>query len=99
MKNRATKNTYTLSIIAMVLMLTLSYIVCIYKTVVLASASELNNKKVENLSSDINQKEYDYIRNISLINLDKAISMGYKKNTEDIIAYVNINDNSELAIR
>ncbi len=92
MKNRITKNTYTLSVIVMTIALTLSYIICIYKTVVLASASELNNKQVESLSADINQKEYDYIREISAINLDKAISMGYKKNTEDIIAYVNIND-------
>lgn len=100
MKNsKTTKNTYTLSIVIMTLTLVFTYIICIYKTVVLASAIEVNNKKIEILSTDINQKEFDYIRDISLINLDKAISLGYKKNSEDIIAYVNINDNSEFALR
>ena len=98
MKNRITKNTYTLSIIVLTIMLTLSYIACIYKTVVLASSAEKNNKQVENLSANINQKEYDYIRDISEINLDKAISLGYKKNTEDIVAYINVKD-VNLAIR
>lgn len=98
MKNRTTKNTYTLSVIILTLILTFSYIICIYKTVVLASSSELNNKQVEILSADINQKEFDYIRNVSEINLDKAISLGYKKNTNDIVAYVNINEGA-FAVR
>ncbi len=100
MKNiKITRNSYTLGIVTMTLILVLTYIVCIYQTVVLASSVELNNKNIQNLSTDINQKEFNYIRDISEINLDKAISLGYKKNTEDIIAYVNINDNIEFARR
>lgn len=93
------KNIYTLSSIITVVLLSLSYIVCIYKTVVLASDSEINNKKIALLSADINQKEFDYIGIVSDIDLDKAISLGYSKNDKDVIAYFNINDNSELAIR
>lgn len=93
------KNIYTLSSIITVVLLSLSYIVCIYKTVVLASDSEINNKKIALLSADINQKEFDYIGIVSDIDLDKVISLGYSKNNEDVIAYFNINDNSELARR
>ena len=55
MKNRTIK-----SIIVMSIILTMSYIVCIYKTVVLASTAEVNNKQLEVLSADINQKLYIY---------------------------------------
>ncbi len=96
---RITQNTYTLGAIITTFVLIFSYIICIYQTVVLASAVELNNKNIQDLSTDINQKEFNYIRDISEINLDKAISLGYKKNTEDIIAYVNTNDNIEFARR
>lgn len=100
MKNNKTqKNIYTLSSIIIVVLLSFSYIVCIYKTVVLASDSEVNNKKIALLSADINQKEFDYIAQVSDIDLDKAISLGYKKNSDDMIAYFNIKDNSEFAIR
>lgn len=100
MKNNKTqKNIYTLSSIIIVVLLSFSYIVCIYKTVVLASDSEVNNKKIALLSADINQKEFDYIAQVSDIDLDKAISLGYKKNSDDMIAYFNINDNSEFAVR
>lgn len=94
MKNRTIK-----SIIVMSIILTMSYIVCIYKTVVLASTAEVNNKQLEILSADINQKEYSYIKDVSEINLDKAISLGYKRNTEDIISYVNTKDVKEFALR
>lgn len=98
-KNKSIKNIYTLSSILMVVLLSFSYIVCIYKTVVLASDTERNNKKIALLSSEINQKEFEYIAQISDIDLDKAISLGYVKNNEDIITYFSINDNSEFALR
>jgi hypothetical protein len=100
MKNNKTqKNIYTLSSVIVLVLLSFSYIVCIYKTVVLASDSEVNNKKIALLSADINQKEFDYISQVSDIDLDKAISLGYKKNSDDMIAYFSINDNSEFAVR
>jgi hypothetical protein len=83
----------------MVVLLSFSYIICIYKTVVLASDTEVNNKKIALLSAEINQKEFEYIAQVSDIDLNKAISLGYVKNNEDIVAYFNINDNSEFAIR
>ena len=98
-RNNKTKNIYTLSIAAMVVMLTFSYIVFIYKTVVLASDTEVNNKKINSLSAIINQKDFDYINQLSLIDIDKAIALGYTKNTEDRIAYFNTKDNSEFARR
>jgi hypothetical protein len=97
--NKTQKNIYTLSGIAMVVLLSFSYIICIYKTVVLASDSEINNKNVALLSAEINQKEFEYISQVSDIDLNKAIDLGYVKNSEDIIAYFDINDNSEFAIR
>lgn len=102
MKNRNNNksiNTYTLSLASLVIMLVFSYIICIYKTVVLASDSEINNKKISILTASINQKEFEYIGQISSIDLDKAISLGYQKNTEDRIAYFNVKDNSEFALR
>ena len=99
MKNSKTKYIYTLSTVILTIMIMFSYIICIYQTVVLASSSEINSKKIDILSTNINQKEFEYIRNVSEINLDKAISLGYKKNTEEIIAYVDINNNSEFARR
>ncbi len=84
---------------SMVIILVFSYIMCIYKTVVLASDSEVNNKKISILTASINQKEFDYIRQVSDIDLDRALSLGYQKNTEDRIAYFSIKDNSELAVR
>ncbi len=98
-QNNKSKNIYTLSAASLVVMLVFSYIICIYKTVVLASDTEINNKKVSVLTATINQKEFQYIGQVSSIDLDKAISLGYQKNTEDRIAYFNIKDNSELAIR
>jgi hypothetical protein len=99
-KNKKTqKNIYTLSAMFLILVLSFSYIICIYKTVVLASDSELNNKKISSLSLNINQKEFDYIGQISKIDLEKAMELGYVKNHESSVAYHNIKDNSELAIR
>lgn len=98
-KNNKSKNIYTLSMASMVIALVFSYIICIYKTVVLASDSEINNKKISILTATINQKEFYYIEQVSDIDLDKAISLGYIKNTEDKIAYFNTNDNKEVATR
>jgi len=97
--NKTQKNIYTLSSIVIVVLLSFSYIIYIYKTVVLASDSEVNNKKIALLSAEINQKEFEYISQVSDIDLNKAIDLGYVKNNEDIIAYFDINDNSEFAIR
>ncbi len=93
------KKIYNLSILTAVFILVFSYIVCIYKTVVLASDSELYNKKISTLNATINQKEFDYIEKISSIDIEKATTLGYKKNTENQIAYYNINDNKEFARR
>lgn len=92
-------NTYTVSMTSLVIMLIFSYIICIYKTVVLASDSEINNKKISVLTATINQKEFEYIGQVSSIDFDAAFALGYIKNTEDKISYFNIQDNSELAIR
>lgn len=99
-KNKKTqKNIYTLSVMVLIVVLSFSYIICIYKTVILASDSEMNNKKMSLLSLNINQKEFDYISQISKIDLARATELGYIKNHESVVAYHNINDNSELAIR
>ncbi len=98
-QNNKSKNIYTLGTVSLVVMLVFSYIICIYKTVVLASDSEINNKKISVLNATINQKEFEYIGQISSIDLDSAMALGYLKNTEDRIAYFSIKDNSELAVR
>ena len=98
-ENQIQKNIYTVASIVMVVLLSFSYIICIYKTVVLASDTEINSKKIASLSNDINQKEFEYISQVSDIDLNKAISLGYVKNNENVIAYFNINDNSEFALR
>lgn len=98
-KNNTSKNIYTLSAATLAIALIFSYIICIYKTVVLASDSEINNKKIAILATNINQKEFEYIGQVSDIDLDKALALGYEKNTEDRIAYFNINGNTEFARR
>lgn len=98
-QNNKSKNIYTLGATSLVVILVFSYIICIYKTVVLASDTEINNKKISILTAKINQKEFQYIGQVSSIDLDKALSLGYQKNTEDKVAYFNIKDNTELAIR
>ena len=97
--NNTSKNIYTLSAATLAIALIFSYIICIYKTVVLASDAEINNKKIAILATNINQKEFEYIGQVSDIDLDKALSLGYEKNTEDRIAYFNINGNTEFARR
>lgn len=99
MKNNKTKNIYTLSIASFAIALVFSYIVCIYKTVVLAADSESNNKKISILNDSINQKDFDYIEKISSIDLDRAIALGYQKNNQEKVAYFNIKENSEFARR
>ncbi len=98
-RNNKSKNIYTVGAATMVIVLIFSYIICIYKTVVLASDSEINNKKIAVLSANINQKEFEYIGQVSEIDLNKALSLGYEKNTEDRVAYFDINGNSEFARR
>ncbi len=97
--NKLENNIYKLFSIAMVVALSFSYIICVYKTVVLASDSEINNKKIALLVAEVNQKEFEYISLVSDIDLNKAIGLGYVKNNEDVIAYFDIKDNSEFAIR
>jgi hypothetical protein len=65
----------------------------------MASDSEINNKKIASLSANINQKEFEYIGKVSDIDLNKAISLGYVKNSKEVISYFNINNNNELAVR
>ncbi|MBC7981638.1 hypothetical protein H7X65_01025 [Candidatus Parcubacteria bacterium] len=98
-RNNKSKNIYTLAASTLVVLLVFSYIICIYKTVVLASDSEINNKKISVLTASINQKEFEYIGQVSSIDLDKALSLGYQKNTEDRVAYFDTRINSELARR
>ena len=81
-QNNKSKNIYTLSAASLVVMLVFSYIICIYKTVVLASDTEINNKKVSVLTATINQKEFQYIGQVSSIDLDKAISLGYQSDRD-----------------
>ena len=97
--NKTQKNIYTLSILSITAFLGISYIICIYKTVILASNIEMNNKNIELLSNTINQKEFDYIASVSDLDLDKAISLGYIKNTQDKVSYFDINNNGEFALR
>ena len=98
-QNRTMIKKINLFMLILTLSFGLFYIVFIYKTVVLASNMEVNNKKNEILSFDINQKEFAYIENLSSLDMDKAASLGYLKNTEAKIAYFNIKDNNELAVR
>lgn len=99
MKNKNDKkNIYVLGSLSIVVLLVFSYILCIYKTVVMASNSEINNKKIASLSANINKKEFEYISKVADIDLDKAMALGYVKNHKDVISYLNINNN-ELAVR
>lgn len=98
MKNKKIKkNIYIAGSIFLTLIL--SYIICIYKTVVLASALESNAKSVAALEAEINQKEFEFIGKISELDIEKAISLGYQKNTHDKVAYATVNTNNEFALR
>ena len=43
---KARKNIYTLSAMFLIVVFSFSYIICIYKTVILASDSEINNNNI-----------------------------------------------------
>lgn len=83
---------------SMVVLLSCGYVVCIYKTVNVASNHEKTLTRFAELQSEVGEKEHIYIEKTSSINIHEALALGYEKTTESV-AYINTSKDTSLAIR
>jgi hypothetical protein len=88
----------TSALFSLVVLLSCGYVVCIYKTVTIASNHEKLLAAFTELQSQVGEKEHAYIKKTSSITMSEALALGYEKTT-DSVAYVTTNKDVSLAIR
>lgn len=88
----------TTMLFATIVFLSVGYVVCIYKTVTVASNHEKTSAMLAELRSQVGEKEHVYIEKTSNITLEGAIALGYEKTTESV-AYITQDKDTALAIR
>jgi hypothetical protein len=88
----------TSTLFSLVVLLSCGYIVCIYKTVTVASNHEKTQTLFAELQSQVGAKEHVYIEKTSSIDMNQAIALGYEKTIESV-AYINTHKDTSLAIR
>lgn len=94
-----TKNlSYTSVLFSLVVLLSFGYVVCIYKTVTVASQHEKARTAFAELQSSVGEKEHVYIQKTAAITLDQALLLGYEK-TAGAVAYINTSKDIALAVR
>ncbi len=102
------KNTYTLIakkinktsvLFSLIMLLSCAYIVCVYKTVTIASHYEKQRIAYSELQSIIGQKEHAYIQITSTIDVESALALGYQRSTGDEVAYIDTHKDIALAVR
>lgn len=81
-----------------VVLLSAGYVVCMYKTVTIASNHEKMLASFTELQSQVGEKEHVYIAKTSAITMSEALALGYEKTTESV-AYVHTDEDISLAIR
>lgn len=81
-----------------VVLLSCGYVVCIYKTVTIASNHEKLLATFTELQSRVGEKEHMYIKKTASITMSEALALGYEKTT-DSVAYVATHKDISLAIR
>ncbi len=102
------KNTYTVLVqkinktsvlFSLIVLLSCTYIVCVYKTVTIASHFEKERAAFSELQAVVGQKEHVYIQKTSLIDVETALALGYEKSTNDEVAYIDTHKDVALAVR
>lgn len=83
---------------SLVVLLSGGYVVCIYKTVNIASHHEKTMSLFTDLQTQVGKKEHVYIEKTSSIHMDEALALGYEKSTQSV-AYINTSKDTSLAIR
>ena len=83
---------------SLVVLLSGGYVVCIYKTVTVASNHEKLLAVFTELQSEVGEKEHVYINKTSSITMVEALALGYEK-TGEKIAYIHTDKDISLAIR
>lgn len=96
-----TKNptTYTYSLLVLSLLLITTYIVCVYKTVLIASEHEIQRGNFADLQVTVGEKEHAYIQANTKFDIEEAVRLGYIKTPETHIAFIDLTKDTALAIR
>lgn len=90
---------YTYGLLTLSLCLVVVYIVCIYKTVIVASEHEVEKKAFGSLQVSVGEKEHAYIQENTQFDIEGAIALGYIKTPEAHISFIELNKDTSLAIR
>ncbi len=83
---------------SLVVLLSAGYVVCMYKTVTIASHHEKTLALFTELQSRVGEKEHVYITKTSSITMSEALALGYEKTTESV-AYITTDTEKSLALR
>ena len=96
-----TKNSkkYTYSLLTLSLFLVGSYIIFIYKTVIVASEHQSQKKVFVALQARVSEKEHIFIEESTQFDMDEALRLGYVKTPEKNISFVDLSKDTSLAIR
>lgn len=98
LKSITNKISYTGMCFSLVVLLSFGYVVCIYKTVTVASEHEKTKALFTGLQARVSEKEHVYIEKTTAISMDEALALGYQKNGETV-AYINTSKDVALAVR
>ncbi len=90
---------YSYSLLTLTLCLVIAYIVCIYKTVIIASEHEVQRGVFAELQVTVGEKEHSYIQENTKFDIEEAIRLGYVKTPESHISFIDLTKDTALAIR
>lgn len=102
------KNTFTLLfkkinrtsvLFSLIVLLSCTYIICVYKTVTIASHFEKERVTFSELQAVVGQKEHAYIQKKATIDVETALALGYERSTTDEVAYIDTHKDVALAVR
>ena len=92
------KITSTSILFTLVILLAFTYIVCVYKTVTIASHYEKEHIALAELQTTVGEKEHMFIQKTSTIDVDTAIQLGYERSIS-AVTYIDTTKETELAVR
>lgn len=95
----AKKISLTSVLFSLIILLSCTYIVCVYKTVTIASHFEKERVAFSELQAEVGQKEHVYIQKTATIDVETALALGYERSTADEVAYIDTHTDSALAVR
>ncbi|MES2985755.1 MAG: hypothetical protein V4686_01350 [Patescibacteria group bacterium] len=88
----------TSALFSLIILLSCTYIVCVYKTVTIASHYEREQIAFSELQAVVGQKEHEYIQKTSTIDVETALALGYERST-GAVAYIDTVKDVALAVR